>query len=120
EVGAQRALAIADHDQRFAGDGSEEVVAGAREPRGASDAVPAARENALGLLGEDRGRREVLAWKRVRALPERRRRGAETAHAPLLGRRRRACPARRGARTPLISPSSGARPPSSSAPRASR
>jgi hypothetical protein len=68
EEGARLAVAVAQNDQRFPGDGSHDVVTWPRNPARSTDAIPVARKNALALLDEDIGRRVVLAWHRVRAL----------------------------------------------------
>src|SRR5258705_2589692 len=68
EEGAKHAVLVAEDDDRLARDLAHDVVARLRETGSASHAVPAAREDPLALLREDRLGRVVLARERARAL----------------------------------------------------
>ena len=55
EERAHLAFLVTQHDDRFARDLVEEVVAGVRDPRNVVDEQPLARDDALEVAGEDVG-----------------------------------------------------------------
>src|ERR1041385_8839404 len=63
----QLAAAIPQNDERLAGDLANDVVAGLRESAHAADAIPVAREDSLGFLAQQLGRRIALARHGLRA-----------------------------------------------------
>src|SRR6185436_1626877 len=80
EERAQHALAIAQHDDRFAADRAQKVLPGLGHPHGTADAVPGLGEDLHALLGEDRLRGVVLAGQCSRARSKGRGGGLKIAH----------------------------------------